>query len=78
MNCRSDCPQGDCANCFGLPRPRPTSRCVPADCAQASRCAHAAASPARPNDFDASGCKTSDGWCPMFIDKRGLALTVPQ
>ncbi len=76
MSCRSDCPQGDCANCDGLPRPaRRVSRCVPSDCPQASACAHAAAAPSPDHhDFDASRCKTSDGWCPMFIDLRGLAL----
>lgn len=76
--CRSDCPAGDCAGCFGLQQ-RIVNRCVPADCEQRQRCARAdVPSGLYGRDFDASGCKTPSGWCPMFIDKRGLALTPAQ
>ena len=75
MPCRSDCPSGDCAGC-DFPPPRAPGRCVPSACAQRDGCARAAAAPrGNSHDFDASGCKTAAGWCPLFIDTRGLALT---
>lgn len=75
MRCRSDCPHGDCANCDGLAPARPVARCVPADCAQRAACARAAVKPdGHTQDFDASRCKTADGWCPLFVDARGTAL----
>ena len=73
--CRSDCPQGDCANCTGLGPARPVARCVPTACAQQSNCLRASMAPdSRTHDIDASGCKTPSGWCPVFIDARGAAL----
>lgn len=75
MPCRSDCPQGDCANCDGLAPARPIARCVPTYCDQRGRCARAALTPdGHTHDIDASGCKLPGGWCAMFLDVRGGAL----
>lgn len=56
------------------------ARCEPTHCRQADRCARATDWPTGDDIdltvVDASVCLTTDrgSWCPMFIDRRGLAL----
>lgn len=74
--CSSECPAGDCAGCVFPPR----AQCVPEHpCSQAHVCARADArccDPAR-SPIDASGLRHSGGsWCPLFIDTRGIALSI--
>lgn len=60
--------------------PLDIARCQPLACNQADRCARANDWPAGDDIeltvIDASVClKTDSGsWCPMFIDRRGVAL----
>jgi hypothetical protein len=59
----------------GRPFPAPlTTRCTPSrECAQAATCARFRAARAV-TTVDASLCLRPGAWCPMFIDRRGLAL----
>jgi hypothetical protein len=70
--CRSDCPQGDCANCvdFGA-----RARCEPAArrCPQVGACARAC-EPTGARVIDASISLKRLRWCPLFVDRRGAAL----
>jgi hypothetical protein len=63
--------------------PTSCARCEPIGCRQADRCARATDWPTGDDIelqiVDASVCLTTDRgvWCPMFIDRRGLALLEP-
>ena len=75
--CRSDCPQGDCANCVGFADQQP-DRCEPKNCDQSCRCLRSKL-PARwvlgeRVVIDASAARKAIGFCPMFVDVRGSAL----